>query len=395
MLAQQGVERLQVFPHELLKVLCRFVAALLQLFPHGRLLRGRRKIRTALELVEQIVDLLQQHRRPAAVVLPAAGELELQQGSLDAGELLPEVVRGFADRFRGVVSAQLLPQGNELCAKRLDLVHRGRQGVHLVVQRCLFPRLRLNVDPRAGGMRILQHGQLLREFFFSHIEGDRVGSRQGQYRHASHGRRLAPAFRSQRNIRGVERRGSQANFRAAIGAQVPPHAIDARFGFARRRFDIGKILILGGLFDLSGTEFRRAAFDLAHFLAAGVCDGQLGHVLFSQVGLEIEINGRAVRWIFSRRWVVLDSSRLRHLLKAIRIARRKQMCLGRADLRRKLLERGNVVQNPEAAPVSGHRQIVEPLLNGQPVDRRVRQAGLERLPVLPVVEGNIQPALRA
>src|SRR5437764_13580804 len=119
MLAQQGVERLQVYPHELLKVLCRFVAALLQLFPHGRLLRGRRKIRTALELVEQIVDLLQQHRRPAAVVLPAAGELELQQGSLDAGELLPEVVRGFADRSRGAVGATFLPPVTEISTTRL------------------------------------------------------------------------------------------------------------------------------------------------------------------------------------------------------------------------------------------------------------------------------------
>src|SRR5713101_3456936 len=97
MFAQHGVERRQVLRHQLLKVLRRLVAPLLQLFLHGRLLRGGRKIRAALELREKVVDLLQQHRRPAAVVLPATGELELQQGSLDARKLLAEVVRGFAD----------------------------------------------------------------------------------------------------------------------------------------------------------------------------------------------------------------------------------------------------------------------------------------------------------
>src|SRR4029077_9116762 len=73
----------------------------------------------------------------------------------------------------------------------------------------------------------------------------------------------------------------------------------------------------------------------------------------------------------------------------------KQMRLGRADLRRELLERSNVIQNPEAAPVSGHREVVEPLLNGQPVDWRVRKPGLQRLPILPVVKGNVEPTLRA
>src|SRR6266404_2012272 len=105
MVMQHAVERSQVFPDQLLKVLCRFVAPLLQFFPDGSLLRGGRKIRTAIELEEQIGDLLQQHGRPATVVLPAAGELELQQGSLDTGELLPEVVCSFANGFRCVVGA--------------------------------------------------------------------------------------------------------------------------------------------------------------------------------------------------------------------------------------------------------------------------------------------------
>ena len=52
MFAEQGIERRQVFPCQLLKVCRRFVAALLQLFLHGCLLGGWRKIRTAIELVE-------------------------------------------------------------------------------------------------------------------------------------------------------------------------------------------------------------------------------------------------------------------------------------------------------------------------------------------------------
>src|SRR5215472_3920517 len=62
MLPKHGVEPRQVFCRQLLKVLCRFFAGLLQLFLHGGLLRRGRKIRIVIELVEQVVDLLRQHR---------------------------------------------------------------------------------------------------------------------------------------------------------------------------------------------------------------------------------------------------------------------------------------------------------------------------------------------
>src|SRR6267378_4153059 len=104
MLAQHAVEGRKLFPNYLLKVLRRFVAALLQLFLYSRLLRRGRKIRAGIELVEKVVDLLHQHRRPAAVVLPPTSEFELQQRSLDSAELLPKLVCGFANRFRGVIA---------------------------------------------------------------------------------------------------------------------------------------------------------------------------------------------------------------------------------------------------------------------------------------------------
>ena len=58
MLAEQGIERRQVFPYQLLNLCRRFVALLLQLFLYTRLLGGWRIIRAAIELVEEIVDLL-------------------------------------------------------------------------------------------------------------------------------------------------------------------------------------------------------------------------------------------------------------------------------------------------------------------------------------------------
>src|ERR1019366_7782470 len=138
--------------------------------------------------------------------------------------------------------------------------------------------------------------------------------------------------------------------------QIPPHSIDALLNFTWRRFAIGGVILVR-LLGLSSSRFWRVAFDLAHFFSARVGKGKPGYVLFSQVGLEIKINGRAVRWIFSRRGVVFDRCRLRCLLKAIRSARRKQMSFGRANLRRHLFERGNIVKYPETAAIRGDNQI--------------------------------------
>ncbi len=273
--------------------------------------------------------------------------------------------------------------------KRLELVHGARQGVHLVVERGLYARLRLDVGLRAGSVRIFQHSQLLREFCVSYSERDGVCSRRNQDGEPRHGRRFAPAFLPKWNVGRVERGGLQLDLRGALGAQVPPHAVEARFDFARRGIGIRVLLFLAGFFSLGSTRFGSAAFDLSDFFPARVCDGELGHFFFHQVGFEKEIDGRAVRWVFPRGRVILDGSRLRDFFEAMGVARGKQMCFGRADLWRELLERSDVVENPEAAAVGGHDEVVEPLLNGEPVDWRVRQTGLQRLPVFAVVKGNV------
>src|SRR5258708_1235163 len=58
MLAEHSIEGRQVFAYQLLKVSRGFAAALLQLFLNGRLLGSWWKIRIAIELAEQILNLL-------------------------------------------------------------------------------------------------------------------------------------------------------------------------------------------------------------------------------------------------------------------------------------------------------------------------------------------------
>ena len=60
-----------------------------------------------------------------------------------------------------------------------------------------------------------------------------------------------------------------------------------------------------------------------------------------------------------------------------------------------LLNRRDVVENPKAAAISGNCQIVETLLNDHPINRRMRQVALQRLPVRSIVVRNEQPAFRA
>ena len=65
------------------------------------------------------------------------------------------------------------------------------------------------------------------------------------------------------------------------------------------------------------------------------------------------------------------------------------------QLWRQLPERCDVVQHPEAAAVRGDDEIVEVFLDGEPMHRRVRQSGLEREPVLPLVCREVHTVLGA
>src|SRR5947209_18115918 len=129
-------------------------------------------------------------------------------------------------------------------------------------------------------MWILQHVQFLSEFLIPDSERDGLGSWQLQQRHPPDCWDLPPTLRSKRTIRCIHGRGPQTNFRAPIRTQVPPDAVDSRLRFTRRRLATAEVGIVTGL-ALTTTGLGRAAFDLTHFLAAGIGDGQFGHVLLS------------------------------------------------------------------------------------------------------------------
>ena len=81
--------------------------------------------------------------------------------------------------------------------------------------------------------------------------------------------------------------------------------------------------------------------------------------------------------------------------EAVGIARSEQVRRRRHDLRTQLLQRRDVVQDPEAAPVGPHHQVVEVFLHLDPVHRRHRHVVHERLPVVPVVERDVEDVLGA
>lgn len=81
--------------------------------------------------------------------------------------------------------------------------------------------------------------------------------------------------------------------------------------------------------------------------------------------------------------------------EAVGIAGREQYGDGIGGLGRHLFQRREVVEDPEASPIGGHRHVVKVLLHGDPVDRRVRQVGLHRLPVLAAVEREVEAVLGA
>jgi len=77
------------------------------------------------------------------------------------------------------------------------------------------------------------------------------------------------------------------------------------------------------------------------------------------------------------------------------VARREQERVRLADALIELLQRRQIVQNPEAASVGGDHEIIEVLLNHHAVDGRMGQVLLQRLPVIAFVKGDIQRVLGA
>ena len=60
-----------------------------------------------------------------------------------------------------------------------------------------------------------------------------------------------------------------------------------------------------------------------------------------------------------------------------------------------LLDRRDVIHDPEAATVRRDNQIVEVLLHGDPVNRRMRQIVLHRLPIFAVIVRQVNSVFSA
>src|SRR2546429_8400310 len=79
--------------------------------------------------------------------------------------------------------------------------------------------------------------------------------------------------------------------------------------------------------------------------------------------------------------------------KTNRRPRSKQMRAGLGNLGPPLPQRRDVIQNPERASVRGNNQIIS--MNRQVAHGGVREVEFERLPVIAVVEGNVDGPFRA
>src|SRR5580704_3552239 len=249
-------------------------------------------------------------------------------------------------------------------------------------------------------MRVFQHVELFGGLLLAHLQPDCVCSGRHKQRNAVHGWSSPPALRTQRHVWRIGRRSSQFDLRAWLRSQIPPNAIDARLRFAWRT--AATFLASTTTSTRTSSPSRsssalswRTALDHAHYFVARVADRNSRAIFLAQLGLEIEVDRGAVKWIATRSRIIRNTRRLRNRAEAVSAARGEQMRIRRQHFRGQLLQRSNVIQNPESPPVSSQRQIVKAFLHRNPIDRRMRQARLKGLPILSVVERNVERVFRA
>src|SRR5258706_10520340 len=100
----------------------------------------------------------------------------------------------------------------------------------------------------------------------------------------------------------------------------------------------------------------------------------------------MEVDRGAVLRIAAGGWVVENGGGLGDWPEAVGLTRCEKMRVRGEHFLSQLLQGSDVVEDPEASPIRGERQIMEALLNGDPVDRRMWQLRLQRLPILSIVK---------
>ncbi len=164
----------------------------------------------------------------------------------------------------------------------------------------------------------------------------------------------------------VARRGPEPDLGAVLAFEIPDHPVETR-----------------------GV----AAPQGAHHRTGRVEDGNAG-CRFRRA-LEPVVDRRAVGGILPGGGVVVCGGWCGDGPEAPGLPDREEMGRLAQHLRGHLLERGDVVHDPEAAPVGRDHQVVEPLLHHDAGDRGVGQVGLKREPPVAGVERDVDGVLGA
>ena len=291
-----------------------------------------------------------------------AGEAQVHQILLDCEQLLIEVV----GRLPYVLIVDDAREPFDLAARHLDAIHDVGGAVHIALQLKERRHLRLDLSLGPFRIRVLDDRQRLRERPSTGSQLDGVVSRRRENRQPAAVGGRPPTLRAHSHVGGVLGAGAQADVLASLVTQIPVDAVDTNGVGAGER---------------------------PHHLPLLIEDGD-GHGSRRRGRLQVVVDARAVRRVIARRDFVLADDRIvRDLPEPIGRQRREQMHRLLNHLRCELLERGQVVENPEAAPVGGDDQVVKAFLHLNAVHRRVRQIHLQRLPVLPIVERHVHRIL--
>src|SRR5262249_17898009 len=139
-------------------------------------------------------------------------------------------------------------------------------------------------------------------------------------------------------------------------AQVPPGTIDARLVCGSQGAD----LLAVGPFDCDLNLLRRL--------------------------LQVVVDGRAIGRILTDRWTFRRHVAMESRAEAVCGTRWKEIYGGVTDAVIELLERREVVEDPEAASVGADNEILKMILDDDPMNRRMRQIVLQWLPTVAIVE---------
>ena len=105
---------------------------------------------------------------------------------------------------------------------------------------------------------------------------------------------------------------------------------------------------------------------------------------------QIVVQVRAIGRVEAVGGIIGTSQFRRESAETVSRPRREEERTGVGDLRRHLTERRDVIEDPKSPAVSGQHKIVKMLLHGNAVHRHMRQIVLEALPMLAIVEGDVQ-----